>query len=195
MEESNPEPSILVIDLEFCEDGVRVAERSIGLNPWIGIIFYSESGKWDLRVYEIDHAYGSGCPLSKDKLTAAIDKAINKIEKAKTNILPIKEKGIIHPVNIKEIQYLEQDRRIIHIHTEREAYSMYVKLTEFDKERRHCFIRCHNSFIVNFLHVRAMQDYSFLMRNGARVPISRSRRDQAREEYEAYITRQPLNYV
>jgi DNA-binding LytR/AlgR family response regulator len=189
LEESNPEPSILVIDLEFCKNGVCVAERSKIINPWIGIIFYSENGKWDLSIYDIDHAYGLDFPLSKDKTAGAVKKALEKIEKAKTNILPIKEKGIIHPVNIKEIQYFEQDRRLIHIHTEAQAYSVYVKFNEFEKDKREAFIRCHNSFVVNFCYVRGMEDFSFTLINGKRIPISRSRRNQAKKAYEAFISR------
>lgn len=187
LEESNPEPSILVIDLKFAQDGVQVAQKSIKLNPWTGVIFYSESGQWDLKVYEIDHAYGLKDPLSSDKLTRAID----KIHEIKSNIIPIKEKGVIHPVEIKTIQYLEQDRRLIHIHTVEQAYSVYIKFDDFDRNQRHSFIRCHNSFVVNFLHVKGMQEFYFLMKNGDTIPISRSRRSHAREEYEAYISRQP----
>jgi DNA-binding LytR/AlgR family response regulator len=189
LEESNPEPSILVIDLEFCENGLRAAERSKRINPWIGIIFYSENGKWDLRVYDIEHAYGLDFPLSKDKTAVAVKKALEKIDKAKIDIFPVKEKGIIHPVNIKEIQYLEQDRRVIHIHTEAQAYSVYVKINEFEKDKREAFIRCHNSFVVNFCFVRGMGDFFFTLINGERIPISRSRRNQAKEAYEAFISR------
>ena len=45
---------------------VNINSGTIKLNPWTGVIFYSESGEWDLKVYEIDHAYGLECPLSKD---------------------------------------------------------------------------------------------------------------------------------
>ncbi|MDX9888137.1 MAG: LytTR family transcriptional regulator DNA-binding domain-containing protein [Anaerovoracaceae bacterium] len=189
LEESKPQPSILFIDLAFCKKGLHIAKRSTRINPWIGIIFYNETGKWDLSVYDIDHAYGLDFPLSKDKTAGAVKKALEKIDKAKTNILPIKEKGIIHPLNIKEIQYLEQDRRLIHIHTEEQAYSVYVKFNDFEKDEREAFIRCHNSFVVNFCYVRGMEDFSFTLINGKRIPISRSRRNQAKKAYEAFISR------
>lgn len=194
LEENNPESSILFIDLGFCKDGLRIAELSLRVNPWTVILFSADNGKWDLNVYKIDHAYGLEYPFSKEKLRIAIDKAIEKIDKVKSTLIPIKEKGIINPVNLKEIHYLEQYRRVIYINTEKQ-YRVYAKFSEINNYQADFFVRCHNSFVVNFLYVRGMEECYFLMKDGKKIPISRSRRNQAREEYEAFITRGPLRAI
>lgn len=45
------------------------------------------------------------------------------------------------------------------------------------------FIRCHQSFWVNSRHIRSMERARFLLSGNVSVPISRTYRDSAREQF------------
>ena len=45
------------------------------------------------------------------------------------------------------------------------------------------FIRCHQSYWVNFRRIETMENDCFLLPNGLRVPISRTYRSTAREQF------------
>ena len=45
------------------------------------------------------------------------------------------------------------------------------------------FIRCHQSYWVNFRRIETMENGCFLLPNGLRVPISRTYRSAAREQF------------
>lgn len=192
LEEHNPEPSILIIELEFCKNGIEVAERAKKINPWLVIIFISNDDKWKMEVYDIEHVYGLEYPLTIEKLKIAITLALNKIDEKRNTLFPIKKKGIVFAIPVKEIQYLEQDRRMIYIHTEEEVYSLYVKFSEIEKYKTDYFTRCHNSYAVNLFYVNLMSDLFFIMKCGRKIPISRSRKNEAKAAYEAFLSRKPV---
>ena len=52
-----------------------------------------------------------------------------------------------------------------------------------------CFLRCHQSFVVNLQHVRHMaaNTESFVMNDGCLIPISRSRRNKTRAAWREYL--------
>ena len=192
LEEHISEPNIIIIGLDFCKDGLKIAEKAKALNPWSEIIFLCNNGRWTMDVYNVDHIYGLECPLSEGKIKIAITRALDKIGKNQNSLFPIKKKGITYALHIKDIQYLEQDKRVIHLHTDGEIHTIYVKFSEIEKYRTDFFIRCHSSYAVNFLFVKSMTDQHFIMKNGKKIPISRSRKDETRKSYEAFISREPV---
>lgn len=192
LEEHRAEPNIVIIELEFCKNGLKIADKAKELNPWSEIIFLSKNGEWTTDVYNVDHVYGLELPLSDEKLKEAIHRGLEKIDEKRNTLLPIKKKGTIYAVSLKEIQYLEQERRMIHIHTEKEIHSLYIKFSEIEKYRTDYFARCHNSYAVNFFFVTLMADQHFIMKCGKKIPISRSRKHETEIAYEDFITRQPI---
>lgn len=187
IEECTSERSILIIEIEFCNDGIKIAEKAKSIDPWAEVIFICKKDKWTLDVYEVDHAYGLEYPLSDEKVKCAINRTIDRIDEKRNTLFPIKKKGIIYALDIKKIQYLEQEKRKIHIHTEGEIHSVYVKFSDIEKYKTDYFARCHSSYAVNLYFVLSISESHFMMKNGAKVPISRSRMRETREIYEAFI--------
>ena len=52
-----------------------------------------------------------------------------------------------------------------------------------DAEAAQQFIRCHQSYWVNFRQIETMENDCFLLPGGLRVPISRTYRSTAREQF------------
>ena len=64
---------------------------------------------------------------------------------------------------------------------------LYVERDKLDDVDRwicgETFVRCHNSFIVNLNYIAQYSKTSFLMKNGAEIPISRSHQKEVKEKF------------
>lgn len=93
---------------------------------------------------------------------------------------------INHKVPIRDILYFESNRRKVFIITEEESFELYGKLNEIEDSLKACkvsFLRVHQSFLVNYKHVKG-QAYDFvIMDNGKKISISEDRRKMISEQY------------
>ncbi|MCD8380882.1 MAG: LytTR family DNA-binding domain-containing protein [Lachnospiraceae bacterium] len=82
-------------------------------------------------------------------------------------------------VRKRDIYYLESDKRMVYLHTEKQTYHFYRKLDELESEL--CgdgLLRCHKSYLVQIRHVAGWKEKQLRMENGAVIPVSRAYRDE-----------------
>lgn len=91
-----------------------------------------------------------------------------------------------YKVLIRDILYFESNKRKVFIVTGEETFELYGKLNEIENSLKACkvsFLRVHQSFLVNYKHVKG-QSYDFVvMDNGKKIPISEDRRKMISEQY------------
>ena len=89
-------------------------------------------------------------------------------------------------VPIRNILYFESNKRKVYIVTEEETLELYGKLNEIENSLKECkaaFLRVHQSYLVNYKHVKG-QSYDFVvMDNGRKISISEDRRKMISEQY------------
>ena len=89
-------------------------------------------------------------------------------------------------VLVRDILYFESNRRKVFIVTGEETFELYGKLNEIENSLKACkvsFLRVHQSFLVNYKHVKG-QSYDFVvMDNGKKISISENRRKRISEQY------------
>jgi DNA-binding LytR/AlgR family response regulator len=192
LEENDSKPAVLMIDLCFCRDGIGLAHKAKQINPWLQVIFLINSGDMTLDIYDVDHVYALEEPLNPKKLKAAFHKAVQKIDENRRELIPIRKRGVTYAIPLKRIEYLEKDRRLVHIHMGVVKHSIYAKFEDMKKYKTDYFVRCHNSYVVNLIHVDTMEEQHFIMKNGRKIPISRSRSQEAKETYLAFLMREPV---
>lgn len=91
-----------------------------------------------------------------------------------------------HKVLIRDILYFESNKRKVRIVTEDKIFELYGKLNEIEKSLKECkasFLRVHQSYLVNYKHVKG-QSYDFVvMDNERKISISEDRRRMISEQY------------
>ena len=91
-----------------------------------------------------------------------------------------------HKVSVRDILYFESNKRKVFIVTREETFELYGKLNEIENSLKSCkasFLRVHQSFLVNYKHVKG-QAYDFvIMDNGKKISISEDRRKMISEQY------------
>ena len=86
----------------------------------------------------------------------------------------------------RNILYFESSKRKVFIVTREETFEFYGKLNEIENSLKVCkisFLRVHQSFLVNYKHIKG-QSYDFVvMDNGKKISISEDRRKLISEQY------------
>ena len=77
-------------------------------------------------------------------------------------------------VNVKEIQLIERDGRIIRIVTNATDYIIYESLDSILSRLPENFVRCHTGFIVNLDYVVSIHADYLMMKNDRKISIGRT---------------------
>jgi DNA-binding LytR/AlgR family response regulator len=98
-------------------------------------------------------------------------------------------------LSIKEILYCESLKRIVYFHTSENTYSMYAKLGDIEAALPEHFIRCHQSYLVNFHAVRTIEKSHIELVNGKRAPVSQRKRKRVMEKLASWRENIPVTAV
>ena len=170
-------PDIAVLDIEMPKvDGISLAEKLNQLCPRCKIIFLTGYTDYIADGYDVE---------MEKYLPAALKKAIAGASGAPAEpYLLIQQQRTQRRLPLKNVLYLE-----------RVTYRTRVKILDGELFVRAApmelikhlpsdsFVRCHQSFWVNAEKISALVGKSFLLVDGSKVPISRTYRQSAIEEF------------
>ena len=92
----------------------------------------------------------------------------------KDNLLEMKSGGEVYYFDYAKVYYLEaRDKKII-VHMQKQELSFYSSLQKLEKSLPEYFIRCHRSYIVNFMFIQKVDltNSIFYLNEKAVIPIS-----------------------
>ncbi len=182
---------IMDIDLGDC-NGIGLADMVLDMRPDCQIIFMSGYTDYYEAVYDVNHIYFMKKPVCNEILKKAVLKAAEKLSSALEEFFVAENKSGKHIVPYKDIFTFERDRRKINI-TGRDGVllcSFYGRLDDIGHELPKYFHRCHNSILLNFSKVKSLESGYFIMRDGQKVAISRSHRNESQLAFARYLTGQ-----
>ena len=104
------------------------------------------------------------------------------------NTYPIKNRSQVLHIPCEEIMYVESSNSQCLLHqVGNQTYTLYKKLGEIERELpASCFLRCHQSFLVNMNFIRTI-DRDFILKNGDRVLIRKKNLKEIRQIYYDYL--------
>ena len=176
---------LLIIDIVLKNDnGILLAESIQQIQPDIKIIFITGYGSvyYD-DIY--DHITPQGFlekPIQYNILNFFI-KQIESEYKKKNTKLKISYNFKEYFIPTDKILYIQSAKRICEIIAVNKTYRCYKKLSDFSEELPDCFIRCHQSYIVNINYVKSHEIRQFTLINGMIVPISNTYAKEAKNLY------------
>lgn len=182
-------PDVLILDIVLEEDnsGINVAKKVNRLCPECSIIFLTSFISYASDVYETKHSYFIVKSQLEQRIKAAVEKALPEARERKYLSFSEHYSTTVLPAN--EVLYLERRlKKSIIFHNSGCEYETYTKPTEILKNLGGAFVQCHKSFYVNLAEVTAMEGDFFLLKNGTRIPISRSRKKETKEKFHAFVS-------
>lgn len=183
-------PDIAILDIQMpVVGGIAVGQRLNGCVPACRIIFLTSFLGYATDVYEVRHSYF----ILKSELHQRIGPALARAmeELSGTVSMTFRANGDTCTVAADEVMYLERNLRKVSVVCLRETYVTSSKpevlLADVPPGM---FVQCHQSYWINLNHVTAMDGEKFTVANDAEIPISRSRRTEAKEAFFASLHRQ-----
>ncbi len=96
-------------------------------------------------------------------------------------------KGNIVVIKFSDIKYIESEKRTAIIHEQDLDRKIYLKLSDLEEVLPNYFVRCHQSYIVNFDMVREMKAKDLLLKTGEKIPISQLKCKETREKFIQFL--------
>ena len=178
-------PDIAVLGISSdSERAISLAEKLNLLVPACRIIFVSDELRFATDVYRAEHVWFLLRSELNERIAPALRKALSSIESYRSNGIVIRSRGKVTVVPLDEVLYLERDGRHTIIRTEKESFISSEPPSRLLKNALvHSFIRSHRSYWVNKGKIESLAHDDFVLVNGELIPVSRSRRAAAREDY------------
>lgn len=179
-------PDIAVLDIEMPKvDGISLAEKLNQLCPHCKIIFLTGYTDYTYDAYYADHIWYVLKTEIEKYLPAALKKAIAGLNNgASEPYLQVQQQRTQRRLPLKNVLYLERVTYRTRVKTLDEE--LYVRAAPAELIRHlptDSFVRCHQSFWVNAEKISALVGKSFLLVDGSKMPISRTYRQSAIEEF------------
>lgn len=178
---------IAILDIEMePPNGYDIASKLVELNPAPIIIFLTNSMAYTLRGYGIAFRYLTK-PIDQTQLNNALTAAIAEAS-AKRFVFSMD--GSSHIIPMEAIYYFEVFNHHTILHTMDQSYTFRATLKEIMKELPSGYFGFpHQSYIINFSHVKTVMAKEIHMTNGAVIPISRRKQQGFDNQLRMYLRR------
>ena len=180
-------PDIAILDIEMSgEDGITLAKRMNEMIPQCRIIFLTSYQEYAQEAYHTEHVW---FVLKKDAdkyFQSAWNKAVKSLQENDSSIpgIVIREKGISFFIPLDQILYLSKEsRKALIVCTDRDYHDTRRPALLIPRLLQKSFIRCHQGYWVNIQMIEALDHEEFILKNGSRIPISRTFREESRRQF------------
>ena len=167
---------ILLIDINLGSDnGIETAEQIKQRYPHIKVIFITGFVNYVMDIFEADPCFFLVKPIEENRLVQAVDKAIALIQEERQRCISVVTRGEIRNLQLSQIRFVENKNRTLIIREKNLDFEVHMKLDDFQAQLPENFFRCHQSFLVNFDHIRELTVDGAMLYSGELVPVSRSK--------------------
>ncbi len=190
------EYELFILDVIMQKNGVDVAKEIRKHNEKSTIIFETSSEEFAINAFKVQAFDYLLKPISVDKVRECLDKLLElKHEDTKKHVFTIKTVDHAQEtIDITKVTHIESSERRMIIHladgTDVITTSLRNKFLDsvpFDYEK-YDFVNCHSSFLINLNYVKAVRnDFSFILKSGVTVPISKRLNQSVRTRYANYL--------
>lgn len=186
--ENNKHPfDIAILDIEMnAPNGYDIAEQLVAHETAPIIIFLTNSTAYTIRGYGVAFRYLTK-PIVQEQLNKALGAAICEV---KANRFIFTTDGISHVIRMNDIYYFEVFNHHTVLHTMDKEYTFRATLKEIVTDLPNGYFGSpHQSYVVNFVHVKTAMAKELHLTNGAVVPISRRKQQEFEDQLHAYLGR------
>lgn len=177
---------LIVLDIFMnCMTGVDVARKIRESDEDVRLVFCSSSNEFAAESYEVNANYYLCKPISEQSISNMFKRLnLEIINLTRTIRLP---DG--YTVMLRKILYTDYFNHVVTLHIKDEADHL-LRLSQAEIERLlfsyGYFCCCSKGIIVNFYEIVNQKGDSFVLSNGALVPISRRKSKEVGEAYTRF---------
>lgn len=177
---------IIFLDIEMKEEnGLLAAKRIRTVDKVCLIIFVTSHENYMREVFDVRPFRFLNKPVTLEVIQKCLLESYDEIINTDC-YFRYKYERAWHKVNIKDIIYFESQRRKIYIQLKQKKLEMYSKLNDVEEEmtqKKITFLRIHQSYLINYIHIETLRYDHVILDNGDELPISEDRRQKISEQY------------
>lgn len=128
-------------------------------------------------------------PVDIGLLQANLQKVEDAMHLQDSPALVLRRQGAPVSIPMREVYFIESQNHTVLVHTADETITAYELLENIMRSLSVDFYQCHKSFIVNMRYIHHFQTSDIILKNGERVPVSRSRYAETKGTYLNYMGR------
>lgn len=183
---------VVFMDIEWGKDvaGMDAAAELYRLSPDTRVIYVTgRVDRYSQHIF-LHRANMSGYltkPVDGELLKANLQKVADDLPLGDQPVLVLRQKGAPVSIPLREIYFIESSAHTVSVHTEDDTVTAYERLETIMHTLPTGFFQCHKSYIVNMSRIRRFQASDILLKNGERIPVSRSKYNETKEAYFSYI--------
>ena len=183
---------IIFMDFNIAENsGVDAAYAIQKIYPNIQITFISDNAEDVTNIFKANPSYFLVRPVREDGICESMIRMMEHITLRKRKTLLIETKKGIYSLMIKNICYIESEKRLIKYHMdEQRCESGYGKLDEIQEKLPEQFIRCHQSYIVNIEKIQFLSGKEIILDDDTVIPVSRNKYKDTKDKILYYFSDQ-----
>lgn len=179
---------ILLLDILMDGPSGMDAARAIRqVDPEVAIILVTASRDFAVESYLVDAAFYLVKPVDRDGLAQAMERCRSVLRQHAATISVLHNRKPVE-LRLRDILYLESKRNNCILYTRQGEISTRALLSAVEPSLGGLpFLRCHTSFIINLLWAEDMVERDFLLKNGAKIPISKAYLPAVQREFNRYL--------
>ncbi len=179
-----------IILMDVClemENGIEAAKNMQEKYPSTQIIFITGYINAAEDIFDARPSAFLIKPVNLDKLNNALKRAM-KCKEEKEEYFTLESQHTVTKIKLKEVDFVESQKRVLHIHGEVESQQTYMKLDEFMEVAPNRFLRVHKSYAVNIDKVKHLTSDQVKLITGQTIPVSRKRYKQVKYQFLKYCS-------
>ena len=175
---------IMLLDIEMPSmSGIELAKKIRLENDAVQIIFITGYIDYISEGYDVAALHYLMKPLSEDKLSEVLNRAVLKIRKNEKSLF-LSISGEMLRIPIYQIKYLEVQQNYVTVHAKKD-YTVKKTLGKFESELDERFYRIGRSFIVNLSCIDKITKNSVHLSDGSVIPLPRGQYESLNKAFIA----------
>ncbi len=175
---------ILFLDIQLGGmDGIGTARELRRRKADVVLIFITAIPDYVFDAFDVSAFHYLLKPVSERKLADVFERAVGDVrqrDQAHTKKLLIRTRNRKVMMYVKDIYYIESQRRKVDIHTIREVIEIYATMNELEEQLGGTFFRCHRGYLVNLAYVAEYGNDFIQLCTGETIYMSK-------EKYSAFV--------
>ncbi|AKN33049.1 transcriptional regulator [Clostridium carboxidivorans P7] len=167
--------------------GIDAAKKIRCINEKAIIIFISGIKDYVFEAFDVRAFNYILKPVNEEKFKKVLYSALESVDKSDKFIIAktISQKTKIF---LKDIMYIESEKRKLKIHTTYDIIEYYYKLYDIEQELSgDDFFRCHKSYIVNLNYVYSYDNTFITLKNLEKIYVSKYKLNDFSKAFMYYL--------
>ena len=178
---------ILIMDIVLDgKNGIDIVKDNENYLSNTQVIYITGYDDYIEDCFETNLVYILRKPISEDKLLQAVNKALSNIREENKSIV-VKIGKDNKRINIRDINYVESEGRLIKFNLHNEVITVYGKISDVEEDLGLLFVRVHKSYLVNMDRIVNYTIDKVELNNGKVLPISRTYNKSCKEIIFNYL--------